>query len=83
MVSIISTLASGRLIVFQVRWPLQPLYDFEDWLAVERQVDAELRIPFPNVVCILTVEGLGLLRHVLNVALHLDNSPRSAMNVKW
>ena len=56
MISIIPTLASGRLIVVQVRWPLQPLYDFEDWLAVERQVDAELRIPFPKVVRILAVE---------------------------
>ena len=83
MISIILTLASGRLIVVQVRWPLQPLYDFEDWLAVERQVDAELRIPFPKVVRILAVEFCGLLHHVLNVALHLGNSPRSAMNVKW
>ena len=56
MIGIIPTLASGRLIVVQVRWPLQPLYDFEDWLAVERQVDAELRIPFPKVVRILAVE---------------------------
>ena len=56
MISIVPTLASGRLIVVQVRWPLQPLYDFEDWLAVERQVDAELRIPFPKVVSILAVE---------------------------
>ena len=83
MISIIPALASGRLIVVQVRWPLQPLYDFEDWLAVERQVDAEFRIPFPKVVRILAVECSNLLHHVLNVALHLDNSPRSAMNVKW
>ena len=56
IISIIPTLASGRLIVVQVRWPLQLLYDFEDWLAVERQVDAELRIPFPKGVRILAVE---------------------------
>ena len=56
MISIIPTLASGRLIVVRVRWPLQPLYDFEDSLAVERQVDAELSIPFPKVVRILAVE---------------------------
>ena len=56
MISIIPTLASGHLIVVQVRWPLQPLYDFEDWLAVERQADAELKKLFPKVVRILAVE---------------------------
>ena len=56
VISIILTLASGRLIVVHVRWPLQPLYDFEDWLAVERQADAELKILFPKVVRILAVK---------------------------
>ena len=56
MISIIPSLASGRLIVVQVRWPLQPLYNFEDWLAVEGQVGAELRMSFPKVVRIIAVK---------------------------
>ena len=56
MICIIPTLASGHLIVVQAWWPLRPLYDFEDWLAVERQADAELGRSFQKVVRILAVE---------------------------
>ena len=83
MIDIIPTLARSRLIVIQVLWPLRPLYHFEDVLAVEGQADAGLGRSFQEVVLILPVEFGDLLHHMLNIALHLDNPLRSAMNVKW
>ena len=55
MIGIILILASGHLIVIQSWWLLRPLNNFEDWLAVEQQADAELG-PFQKVVRILAVE---------------------------
>ena len=56
MSCIIPTLASGRLVVIHVWWPLQPLYNFKDELAIERQTNAELEPSFQKVVRILDVD---------------------------
>ena len=38
--------------------------------------------PSQEVVRLLAAEFKSLIHYLLNVALHLDDSPRSAMNVK-